>query len=87
MEINGLNLRIKGKVQGVGFRPYVWQLAHRFGLYGDVSNDSAGVTVHLWQSSAVTDFYTPCREIARHWRALIALIPRPITGNSRRWIL
>ncbi|MDW9427847.1 hypothetical protein GCT62_26420, partial [Yersinia enterocolitica] len=53
MEINGLSLRIKGKVQGVGFRPYIWQLAHRFGLSGDVSNDSAGVTVHLWQSPAV----------------------------------
>ncbi|MGT3242969.1 carbamoyltransferase HypF [Yersinia enterocolitica] len=56
MEINGLSLRIKGKVQGVGFRPYIWQLAHRFGLQGDVSNDSAGVTVHLWQAPAVADF-------------------------------
>ncbi|WP_145539587.1 carbamoyltransferase HypF [Yersinia kristensenii] len=56
MEINGLSLRIKGKVQGVGFRPYVWQLAHRFGLHGDVSNDSAGVTVHLWQAPAAADF-------------------------------
>nr|WP_246584639.1 carbamoyltransferase HypF [Yersinia kristensenii] len=49
-------MRIKGKVQGVGFRPYVWQLAHRFGLHGDVSNDSAGVTVHLWQAPAAADF-------------------------------
>nr|WP_206286019.1 carbamoyltransferase HypF [Yersinia kristensenii] len=49
-------LRIKGKVQGVGFRPYIWQLAHRFGLFGDVSNDSAGVTVHLWQAPAAADF-------------------------------
>ena len=53
---NGLRLRIKGKVQGVGFRPYIWQLAHRFALQGDVSNDSAGVTVHLWQTPAVADF-------------------------------
>ncbi|CNI73641.1 carbamoyltransferase HypF [Yersinia mollaretii] len=56
MDENGLCLRVKGKVQGVGFRPYIWQLAHRFGLRGDVSNDSAGVTVHLWQSTAVADF-------------------------------
>ena len=56
MDDNGLRLRVKGKVQGVGFRPYVWQLAHRFGLRGDVSNDSAGVTIHLWQSPAVDDF-------------------------------
>lgn len=56
MDENGLCLRIKGKVQGVGFRPYIWQLAHRCGLRGDVSNDSAGVTIHLWQSAAVAEF-------------------------------
>lgn len=44
---NGITLRVKGKVQGVGFRPFVWQLAHRFGLLGQVSNDSLGVLVHL----------------------------------------
>ncbi|CAI2404971.1 Carbamoyltransferase hypF [Serratia fonticola] len=53
---NGLRLRIKGKVQGVGFRPYVWLLARRFNLCGEVSNDGAGVIVQLWQSSAITDF-------------------------------
>lgn len=44
---NGMTLRVKGKVQGVGFRPFVWQLAHRFKLLGQVSNDSLGVLVHL----------------------------------------
>lgn len=53
---NGLRLRIKGKVQGVGFRPYVWLLARRFNLCGEVSNDGAGVIVQLWQSPALTDF-------------------------------
>lgn len=47
---NGIALRVKGKVQGVGFRPFVWQLAHRFGLLGQVSNDSLGVLVHLTSS-------------------------------------
>lgn len=86
MDKNGLSLRIKGKVQGVGFRPYIWQLAHRFGLQGDVSNDSAGVTVHLWQAPAVADFYKHCHKIVHHWRTLIALIARHTTGRSRRWI-
>lgn len=53
---NGLRLRIKGKVQGVGFRPYVWLLARRFNLCGEVSNDGAGVIVQLWQSPAITEF-------------------------------
>ncbi|WP_114194421.1 carbamoyltransferase HypF [Edaphovirga cremea] len=56
MNPNGLQLRIKGKVQGVGFRPFVWQLAHRLGLLGDVSNDGAGVDIHLWQTPDVAIF-------------------------------
>ena len=47
MSHNGILLRIKGKVQGVGFRPVVWQLAHELGLTGDVSNNGAGVEVRL----------------------------------------
>ncbi len=38
---------IKGVVQGVGFRPYIYQLATRFNLSGFVFNDSNGVTIEL----------------------------------------
>lgn len=51
---NGIEILINGKVQGVGFRPYVWQLAHTLGLLGDVSNDGAGVIVHLWQQERIS---------------------------------
>ena len=43
MNANGVQIRICGKVQGVGFRPFVWQLAKQRGCLGDVCNDSAGV--------------------------------------------
>ena len=46
--MSGLLIRVYGKVQGVGFRPFVWQLADRLQLYGDVSNDSAGVEIRLF---------------------------------------
>ena len=38
-------IRVVGIVQGVGFRPYVWHLAHELGLTGWVRNDAAGVEI------------------------------------------
>ncbi|CAI0810382.1 carbamoyltransferase HypF [Serratia proteamaculans] len=49
MSHSGLLLRISGKVQGVGFRPFVWQLAEQLNLHGEVWNDSAGVEIRLVQ--------------------------------------
>ncbi len=39
--------KIKGIVQGVGFRPFVYKLAYQFNLIGNVLNDSDGVTIEL----------------------------------------
>lgn len=39
-------LRIRGVVQGVGFRPLVFQLAGRFRLTGWVRNGNDGVEIH-----------------------------------------
>ncbi|GFE63750.1 carbamoyltransferase HypF [Litoreibacter roseus] len=41
----GLRIRVRGQVQGVGFRPFVWQLAHRFDIRGEVLNDPEGVLI------------------------------------------
>lgn len=43
--MNARLLRIRGLVQGVGFRPYVWRLANELGLNGWVRNDGAGVSL------------------------------------------
>lgn len=40
-------IKINGIVQGVGFRPFVYQLATRFGLKGEVANTSSGVFIHI----------------------------------------
>lgn len=40
-------VRIVGIVQGVGFRPFIFNLALEFGLTGWVTNDSAGVLLEV----------------------------------------
>ena len=39
--------RIKGIVQGVGFRPFIYRLARRHAIDGWVCNDGAGVSAHI----------------------------------------
>ncbi|MBT26998.1 MAG: carbamoyltransferase HypF, partial [Rhodobacteraceae bacterium] len=39
-------IRVRGQVQGVGFRPFVWQMAQRFGVQGRVLNDPEGVLIY-----------------------------------------
>lgn len=52
--MQGIELRIKGKVQGVGFRPFVWLLANQYGLNGDVNNDGQGVLIRFVSPPANT---------------------------------
>ncbi len=46
-EAAAITIRIRGIVQGVGFRPTVWQIASRLNLAGYVYNDGDGVLVAL----------------------------------------
>ncbi|MEI6132518.1 MAG: carbamoyltransferase HypF, partial [Bacillota bacterium] len=57
MEKNRLKIEIKGTVQGVGFRPFVYNLAKAHGLSGFVTNSRASVLIEVegqndsWQTN------------------------------------
>ena len=63
----GVQLRIRGKVQGVGFRPFVWQLAQQLNLRGDVCNDGDGVEVRLLEDpeTFLVQLHQHCPPLAR----------------------
>ena len=41
------HIYIKGVVQGVGFRPFIYKLAHKMNLFGWVNNTANGVHIHV----------------------------------------
>jgi hydrogenase maturation protein HypF len=43
-----VHIRVRGTVQGVGFRPNVWRIAHELGMRGSVANDGDGVLIEAW---------------------------------------
>jgi hydrogenase maturation protein HypF len=46
--VASLRIRVRGRVQGVGFRPFVHALARELALAGRVLNDAEGVLVEAW---------------------------------------
>ena len=51
----GRSVRVRGLVQGVGFRPTVWRLAQDCGIAGEVWNDAQGVMIEAWGMPAALD--------------------------------
>src|SRR6476660_5971595 len=53
----GHAIRVRGLVQGVGFRPTVWRIARECGLAGEVWNDAEGVMIRAWgEPDAIEQF-------------------------------
>ncbi|OPF91882.1 carbamoyltransferase HypF [Rhodopseudomonas palustris] len=56
-------VRVRGAVQGVGFRPFVYHLAHRYQLGGFVANDADGVLIEV-EGAALPEFLVALRREA-----------------------
>jgi hydrogenase maturation protein HypF len=71
--MNGIHVHVTGIVQGVGFRPFIYNLAQRYHLTGWVKNTSAGVEIEVYGedadlqifSTAITDQAPPLARIEK----------------------
>lgn len=55
-----MRINVEGAVQGVGFRPFVYRLAHRLGITGLVWNSSEGVVVEAQGSEENLNAFVRC---------------------------
>ncbi len=57
--------KVRGVVQGVGFRPFVFRIASKRGVAGWVLNDSSGVSIHAeGTAAALATFTKELRDLA-----------------------
>ena len=61
--VKHVQLKLNGRVQGVGFRPYVYRLAISLNLAGSVRNTSDGVTIDVQGVAETVDRFV--RELPR----------------------
>ena len=57
--IRRVSVRVRGIVQGVGFRPFIYRLAGEYGLAGWVLNDEAGVLLEVEGPAAAVAGFLP----------------------------
>ncbi len=57
-DLEARRIEVRGVVQGVGFRPFVWRLAERHGVAGRVRNASGVVEIHAEGAPEVLEAFT-----------------------------
>ena len=82
-------LEVRGVVQGVGFRPFVFSVANELGLMGYAQNHSKGVTIEVQGGDAtLKEFVTRLRSnhppLAQIDEITVARIP---ATNDRQFVI
>lgn len=52
-----IRIAISGCVQGIGFRPFVYRLAHHYQLTGHIRNTNRGVSIDIQGDEASVDYF------------------------------
>jgi hydrogenase maturation protein HypF len=78
-----LRVRVRGAVQGVGFRPYVFALARRYDLAGFVMNDSDGVLIEI-EGQRTGDFVHDLGREAPPLARIDAIACEGVTAHNER---
>jgi hydrogenase maturation protein HypF len=77
-----IEIRVRGRVQGVGFRPAVWRIARTLHLGGEVLNDAEGVLVRVaGPPFAVDQFIERLHTEAPPLARIESIATRPFTGR------
>ena len=76
--MTGRHIEIRGVVQGVGFRPWIYRLATEEGLAGYVRNDATGVTIEAFGPEEAIDLFI---------RRLDAPPPAAVIAHLRSWTI
>jgi hydrogenase maturation protein HypF len=75
-------IRVRGTVQGVGFRPTVYRLAKACGLRGDVCNDGQGVLIRAAGSeAALAEFVSKLQQECPPLARIQEIIRTPCVGE------
>ncbi|MCX6000128.1 MAG: carbamoyltransferase HypF, partial [Chloroflexi bacterium] len=75
-----MEMVVKGVVQGVGFRPFVYRLALRYGLAGWVRNTSSGVEIDVEGDAVSVDSFVTALAVEAPAQAKIEEIVTKETG-------
>lgn len=81
--VRAVSVRITGIVQGVGFRPFVYNLARRLGIRGWVKNTTGGVVCHAeGDEGAVAAFAAALRDEAPPMAVIDSLVAEDGTAEG-----
>lgn len=81
----GLAITIRGTVQGVGFRPFVYRLARRLGIAGTVNNTGEGILIQVQApDEQIKAFVSALRNEAPPLTRISSLQQAPL-GVNQTW--